>query len=149
MNFTYTFLDHLFPEGYYSYIPKEYVANLSAEKAIYDALLDDEDFRREAQVLYSNKDTEKLSNMLKNVLNNEAKRQLSDMLVKEYSNKSNFKDAGHNGLFFLSAALDMCDSGSIDLVHAYKNAASTFELVIGLYNELRRKDKQHEKSRDR
>jgi hypothetical protein len=59
MNFSYTFLDPRFLEN--GYVSKEYAASLSVEKAIYDALVDDKDFYRVAEEMYSKGDTARLS----------------------------------------------------------------------------------------
>lgn len=128
-------------------VSKEYAASLSAEKAIYDALIDDGDFLKKTEELYAKGDTERLSGMLKTIIGYEANRQFSDMLIEQYPNREIDNGSASKNAISLSAALAMCDSGDIDLVSSYRTAASTLKLMTGLYAELMRKDKAHEKSK--
>jgi hypothetical protein len=69
------------------------------------------------------------------------------MLMDKYPSMRTDNSAASKKVVSLSVALDMCDSGEIDIVKSYKNAASTLELVTNFYTELMRKSNAHEKSK--
>jgi hypothetical protein len=106
-------------------------AKIAAEKAIFDAILYDGEFRRTAKELYAKRNVDSLGPMLKSVLSNEIKMEMSDLLSNTNGN-AYLNNANPSHTSDLSLAMGMIDSGTLDIVKVYRNADSLLEILVGM-----------------
>ena len=106
-------------------------AKIAAEKAIFDAILYDGEFRRTAKELYAKRNVDSLGIMLKSVLSNEIKMEVSDLL-SNISDNAHLGDANPSHTSNLSLAIEMIDSKKLDIVKVYRNADSLLEILVGM-----------------
>ena len=132
-------LDQMNAGIFLSGMPKEYIANASAERAIYDALAHDEDFARLCHGLYSKGAYERLSEVLKGVLEAEFRKEFSDFIMERRTPESTI-GIGQRLLAtaHLGSAIGMLDEGNLDIIKCFKNAEGTLEIMRGLYEELKK-----------
>ncbi|OJI07550.1 MAG: hypothetical protein BK997_02960 [Candidatus Micrarchaeum sp. ARMAN-1] len=128
MNLSFTLLDASAPKE----MPKYDGAKLAAEKAIFDALLHDKEFREMAKGLYESNNTDELSMMLKSVISNEIKMEISDLLFQISDKPEYWARAKPEGTEPLFSAMEMLDSKTLDMVSVYKNAEGMLEILLGM-----------------
>lgn len=129
MNFNFTLLDSSVDR---KGVSKLYNARLAAEKAIFDALLYDNEFRGTAKSLYENGSTDALSRMLRSVVSNEIKMEMSDMLSNTRRRYAIDEDEKPASQWDLPAAIEMIDSGKLEMLSVYKNAEGLLEIMLGI-----------------
>ena len=128
MNMSFTLLDASAQQR----MSKYEGAKLAAEKAVFDALLHDKGFREAAKGLYASKSTDVLSRMLKSVIFNEIKMEVSDLLFQASDESECWAHARLVGTEPLFSAIEMMDSEKLDLVSVYKNAEGMLEILLGM-----------------
>ena len=106
-------------------------AKIAAEKAIFDAILYDGEFRNTAKELYAKRNVGSLGIMLKSVLSNEIKMEMSDLL-SNMSDNAHLGDANPSHTSNLSLAIEMIDSKELDIVKVYRNADSLLGILVGM-----------------
>jgi hypothetical protein len=113
-------------------MPKTFAAKLAAEKAVFDALLYDRDFSDTAKSLYRSGNKDALNRMLVSVISNEIKMEISDMLFNTENKYAFGEDRKLTGQRDLPLAIEMVESGRLDLVNVYRNADGLLEMMLGM-----------------
>ena len=128
MNLSFTLFDASAPQG----MSKYEGAKLAAEKAVFGALLHDKEFRDIAKGLYASNSMDALSRMLKSVISNEIKMEISDLLFQIKDKHNPWERAKPGSTELLFSAIKMSDSKTLDMVSVYKNADGMLEILLGM-----------------
>ncbi|MCL5102262.1 MAG: hypothetical protein M1544_02815 [Candidatus Marsarchaeota archaeon] len=137
-----------------NYFDESLASELAVEKAIYDSIANDSDFRIFAIGLYA-KDLDRLSSVLKDVVSFESVRVFSDSvtLAKNASELGDYatieKDARMSVL--ITKGLGSADQEGAILIRSFRRAEGLLELREGLFRALRedkvnRPGKSHERT---
>lgn len=117
-------------------IPESEKAKLAAERAVYDALLYDPEFRQTVRTLYRYGDSEALSLTLKSVISNETAKDVSDAKTLLRTKHALEATEKLNRSVLLTSALSMLDSNEVDYVTIYRNAEGMLQVLTGLFRNL-------------